>query len=394
MGLTALAILAVAAAPQAQVLTLTGEKKTGEFQSLTAEDLKLKDASGKTISVPLQSVMNVGFGKKPAPKPAPNTVTLVDGTTLTCTEVTVESRAKTALIESTVFGKLKVPLAAVFTIRFGAPDPAYEKKWQELLAKRNRLDRLVVPRPAKKTLDFVPVVVDRVTKENVVFALAGNSQPRPRKLFFGVIFSRAKSAGKPVCNVQLASGDSLHAARISGTGDKLVVRTVSGVVVDLPVAQIGMLDFGLGKIQSLSGLEPRSVDFTPFFDNKFTQSLFRYRKDQSFSGKLTLGKTEFDRGLWIHSKTVLTYRINSDYRRFRTMIGIDYAVAKDGKGHVYVTIKGDKKTLFEGHIRGTDVPRKLDLDVANVVNLVITVDYGDNDSTADHLVLGDARLIK
>lgn len=393
MGLTAIAILAVAAAaPQVEVVTLQGQKRSGEFQSLDSETLKLKDASGNVTGVPVSEVMQAGFAKAAAPATkAPYRVTLVDGTVLACTQVTVDSRAETARIESPIFGKLKLPLPAVSHIRFAAPNPKYEKKWQELLGKYTRQDRLVV---ADKSLDFLPVVVDRVTEKDVFFALGGQTPSRERKLFFGIIFSRKKTPSKPLCNVQLAGGGELRAARVSGDATKLSVRLVSRVSVEVPLAQVARLDYGLGKIQYLSGLEPRSVEFEPFIPDKYKRSLFSYRKDKGFAGKLTIGKQVFERGLWIHSRTVLKYRIDGEYRRLRATMGISQVVAQKGLGNVYVTISGDGRKLFEGYVRGTDAARELDLDVSKVRDLEILVDYGENDDTADRLVLGDARLIK
>ncbi|MFQ5732516.1 MAG: NPCBM/NEW2 domain-containing protein [Planctomycetaceae bacterium] len=396
MGLTAIAILAVAVAPPSvEVVTLQGQTSKGAFHALTAKTLTLKDAAGKPTAVPVSEVMQATFAK-PAP-PATKarfTVTLVDGTVLPCTQVTADSRASSATVESPALGTLKLPLAAVSVLRFGAPNPKYEKKWKELLARDNRKDRLIIAKT--ESLDFLPVVIDRVTEKKIHFVLSGNPLDRNRDPanFFGIIFARKKTPAKPFCNVRLAGGASLQALRIAGDGSKLTVRLLSGASIDVPPAYVAKLDFSLGKVRYLSDLEPRSVEFTPYFDDKFTRSLFRYRKDKAFAGKLTLGKTVFARGLWIHSRTLLKYRIAGEYRRFRAVMGIDHAVAKEGKGHVYVTFSGDGKTLFEGHVRGADAPRKLDLDVAGVRDLEILVDYGDNDGTADHLDLGDARVIK
>ena len=131
MGLTAVAILVLAAAPQVEVSTLAGAKSSGEFQSLTADAIKLKDKSGKQTSVPIAEVMQANFAKVSTAKRAPYAVALVDGTVLYCTQITADSRAKTAIVDSPVFGTLKLPLTSVSNIRFAAVNQKYEKKWQE-----------------------------------------------------------------------------------------------------------------------------------------------------------------------------------------------------------------------------------------------------------------------
>ena len=62
--------------------------------------------------------------------------------------------------------------------------------------------------------------------------------------------------------------------------------------------------------------------------------------------------------------------------------------------YLRLVISGDGKPLFESIIKGTDAPRKLDLDVKNVREFEILVDFGNNVDVADHLDLADAKLLK
>ena len=398
MGITTCLLLAAfAALPDVEASTVQGKTGKGAFQQLTAETLTVKTAAGTEVGIPVSELLEVKFSK-PTPVKVDLktviTVTLVDGTELTCTKVSTTTSA--AKLQSPLFGQLKLPLTSLFSIRFKPFTPQLAQKWKELQKKETRKDLLVVPRT--NTLDYVRVVVERFTDEKVHFALAGKENDLDRKKLFGIIFSRPKQQGdKPFCNVRLAGsgGGSLQVSRIRWNGSVMKARLLAGVNVEIPVAHVAMLDFSLGKIQYLSDMVPRDVEFTPFFDDKETRSLFRYRNDKTYmSRKLKLGKTTYDRGLWIYSRTRLTYRINGEYRRFRAVMGIDHFVAQRGLGFVHVVISGDGKKLFEGNVRGTDKPRVLDLDVSKVRNLEIFVDYGDDNSTADHLDLCNARVIK
>jgi hypothetical protein len=148
------------------------------------------------------------------------------------------------------------------------------------------------------------------------------------------------------------------------------------------------LDFSLGKVRYLSQLEPREVKYTPFFDQVWTY----YRDRPRDGGMLRLGNKEYARGLWIHSRTLLKYRLNAEYRRFQAVMGIDQAVAP--LGNVHVVISGDEKVLHQSDVRGTDPPLNLDLDIAGVRELEILVDFGGDLDIADHLDLADAKVIK
>ena len=56
-----------------------------------------------------------------------------------------------------------------------------------------------------------------------------------------------------------------------------------------------------------------------------------------------------------------------------------------------IVFSGDGKALFDSIIKGTDAPRNLDLDVTDVRDLEILVDFGNNVDIADHLDLGGAN---
>jgi hypothetical protein len=156
----------------------------------------------------------------------------------------------------------------------------------------------------------------------------------------------------------------------------------------VPDEQVLSLDFSSGKVRFLSQLEPREVKYTPFFDQVWTYCRDRPRD----GGSLRLGNKEYARGLWIHSRTFLKYRLSGDYRRFQAVMGIDQAVAP--LGNVHVVISGDGKTLLESDVRGSDPPQNLDLDVAGVRDLEILVDFGGDLDIADHLDLADAKVVK
>jgi len=401
--LTCLLLAAAAAAPEVAVSTVQGKTVKGAFQELSADSLTVKSAAGKQVAVPVAELLQVSFAKTTPLKIDPKTtftVTLVDGTELACTKFTTTASA--AKLQSPLFGQLKLPVTSVASVRLMPMTAVLQSRWSELLKREIRKDLLVVPRPrppeAAKTLDFVQVVVAGVTEENVTFAFGGMEQTLPRTRFFGLIFSRPKQDGeKPVCTIQLDGGGPLQVSRVRWDGTTMKARLLAGVNVDIPAASVKLLDFSQGKVKYLADMEPSEEEFTPFFDDdlKLSRSLFRYRKNKTdLNKKLQLGKTAYDRGLWIHSKTTLNYRLLGDYRRFRAVMGIDQDAAKDGIGVVHVVITGNNKKLFEGTVRWSDSPRNLDLDVTGVRDLKILVDYGDNDPTGDHLDLAEARVIK
>lgn len=388
-------VLAVSA-PLVNVVTLDGKTRQGTLAELTAEHIAVS-AKGKTVRLPVRELMEVSFPPAQTPPktaPAPYAVTLTDGTQILCTQIVL--KGNTAEIQSPAFGTLKLPRAALAHIRLAPAEAALSGKWQELCQRKLRKDYVVVNR--KTTLDFLSVVVGEISPEKVSFSFAGMQSSLPRKPpLYGVIFARTAAENKPVfCRVELADGNAVQVSALSWREGKLQGTLPTGTEIGIPLDRLRRLDFSLGKVKYLSDMEPREVEFTPWIDDKWYRQLFRYRRDKTHRNrKLQLGKTVYERGLWIHSRTRLVYRLNGEYRRFRAMMGIDYDVAERGLGHVNVVIRADGKTLLERSVRGTDPPIPLDLDVSGARNLEIFVDYGPRDDpTADHLDLCNARLIK
>jgi hypothetical protein len=147
----------------------------------------------------------------------------------------------------------------------------------------------------------------------------------------------------------------------------------------------------------LSDLEPENVQFTPLIGfAEPPQALlgyFNYRRDKGFNDTpLKLDGKEFRKGLSLASRTGLSYRLPDTFRLFRTTVGIDDTTRESGS--VWLSIKGDGKTLWEGEVRGTEPAKQLELDVNGVRRIDILADYGEGLDVGDRLDLADAHVTK
>jgi hypothetical protein len=396
-------------APAVEIDTLKGERHSGELVSLdaTAAVLKTGDASAK---VPLADVLELRFSASPPPEPSTGVrIALVDGTRLTVNSFSIagdKARCETA------FGALTFPVARLAHVRFSISTAKLDEAWSQLLARESKNDLLIVTKK-DDVLDFLDGVTGDVGaggegSDKIAFLLDGDEVQVARDKVHGIIFHRrAPGLPKAACEVRLTGGDVLQVARLKWDAGTLSARLVSGGDVTIPAARLAALDFSAGKIRYLSQLEPRDVKYVPFFE-----ITHEYRRDRSLDGTpLSLAGKTYSRGLAMHSKTTLRYRIAGDYTRFQAVVGIDDTVRRlanvaekpgdDGKpdeqwipAYVRLVISGDGKPLFQSIVKGTDAPRKLDLDVTNVRDLEILVDFGNNVDIADHLDLADAKLLK
>jgi hypothetical protein len=385
--------LAAGGAPAVEIDTLKGERHSGELVSLDATAIVLKTGEA-TAAVPLANVLEVRFPASPPPEASTGTrVALLDGTRLTVNPFSIAGDAGRC---ETAFGTLTIPVARLAHVRFGISTPKLDEAWAQLLARESKNDLLVVTKK-DDVLDFLGGATGDVGgkgdgSDKIAFLLDGEEVQVARDKVHGIIFHRrAPSLPKAVGEVRLTGGDVLEVSRLTWNDGELKVRLVSGGDLAVPAARLAAIDFSSGKIRYLSALEPRDVKYVPFFD-----ITHEYRRDRSLDGTpLTLAGKSWPRGLAIHSKTTLRYRIAGDYTRFQAVAGIDDSVRRGGKFNVRLIIKGDSQSLFDAEIKTEDAPRPIELDVSGVRDLEITIDFGsDMLDICDHLDLADAKLLK
>jgi len=144
------------------------------------------------------------------------------------------------------------------------------------------------------------------------------------------------------------------------------------------------------------GVTDETVEFE-YADQRMKQ-LYGPRRDRSFTGEgLWLSEggdavTRYERGLAIHSRSELVYRLTEPYRKLTAIAGIDSRV--QGRGNLELVITGDDRELFRQTISGQDPPLPLNVNLEGVRRLKILVDFGESLDVADHLNLCNARIIK
>jgi NPCBM/NEW2 domain-containing protein len=404
MSAWSLLVLFLAATPPIEVSTLKGEQHVGSLERLSGDEAVLKTPTG-AMTIPGAEVLAI---RVPAGATVPSVteaaveIRLTDGTRWRASRFA--STGTEAAIAHQHLGPLNLPMTVVQSVRFAAPDPKMDAAWNQLLERTAKKDQLAVRKG--DVLDHLDGVIGSLDETTVKFQLDGDEIPVKRERVFGLIYARRENlSSKSVAAVDLSTGDRLAAKAVSFDGAAWKVKLVSGAEVSVPMSLVQTVDFSLGKIAYLSNLEPREVKYTPLFEELHT---WEYRRDRmTHGGPISVGNKTYAKGLGIHSRTLLKYRIGGDYRRFQTIMGIDDSLRMGGD--VEVVIKGDGRTLFKGPVsiyerteRGAAnstesrlmQPIKLDLDVTGVVELEIFVDFGEMADIGDCLDLADAKVVK
>lgn len=168
------------------------------------------------------------------------------------------------------------------------------------------------------------------------------------------------------------------------------VRLAAGAEFDLPQGAVQSLRFLGGKVIYLSDVEPTRFEFTPWLELRWP-----WRRDLNvLGGPLKLRGEPFAKGLGVHSKSKLTYRLDGQYRRFQATLGIDDAAK--GQGSVTFLVLVDGRRVFTSDpLTGSSPSLPLPpLDISKAVTLTLVVDFADSGDVLDHADWCDAVLVK
>ncbi len=394
-----LTIVLTAAPPEFRVQTLDDRTVTGSITALDAKQVTVRTSAGP-VSLRIDELLAVFAQKKPTPPPneTPDEPTirieLVDGSSLTARAYSVrDGRAQVTLLDGQA---IDVPVSGVAVVRLQQQSEQLAADWVRILDLEVETDLLVVRKD--EAIDYHRGLLRDVTEAVVNFELEGEVLPVKRSKIHALVYYRPPTGKLPpaVCRLVDGAGSQWSVRSLAGSDD-LTWTTCGGVTMTRPMATIAQLDFSRGKVVFLGDLRPESTSFTPFFGSgENTPLLARFhapRVDGSLeSGPLRLNKKEYGKGIALHSRTKVVYRLPDRFRRFEAIVGIDDAVRP--QGNVRLVISGDDKVLLEATVTGTDPPKPIALDLTGVRRLSVLVDFGTQLDVADHLDLCEARIIK
>lgn len=390
----------VAIAADVELDLLSGESVKGKLIEVGEEQVRLETADGER-KYALVEVLEVRQAKPEVDTVPPISVKLIDETVLGANEISLNTRR--AEIKSARYGDFTLTFRQLRSLRFIKPIDEQGDRWAALHEREETRDMLVIPKTRQiktgeqsvtvQTVDYLKGTVSEIAEGEVKFVYNGQTIPVKVEKVFGIVLARQNPRpGKATCVVSLG-GDRVYASSVVSSDNKLAVRLAAGADVTVSPNLVKSLDFSQGKIQYLSAIEPREYEHTEFFGFSFD-----YSRDKTGLNKkpLRLGGRDYNRGLWIHTKTFLKYRLGGEYRRFQAVVGIDEGLANKALGDVKLTISGDGKVLFQKVILGKNPPERLDIEVPGVRDLEILVDWVDENDLGycDHLDLADAKVVK
>jgi hypothetical protein len=210
-----------------------------------------------------------------------------------------------------------------------------------------------------------------------------------------MIFNPALASREPVPGemalVSLVDGSRFRAKDLKFSApDRLSMKAQFGAQLDLPLTAVESLRFLGGCATYLSDITPVEYKFDPFLDLEWP-----LHRDRGVAGGfLSLGRVEYPKGLGMHSRSAVTYRLDGKFRRFHATIGIDDSAA--GRGSVVFAISLDGKTACKSDVlTGTSSAVTIDrLDVTGAKLMTLSADFATDGDILDHADWCDALLIR
>lgn len=382
----------VALSPEQVVVETSAGSQTFATRELYA--LRFLDALADDDFLPPEDLVSVEFS---------------DGSSVQATSFSVE--AGRATINMSEGDPMLASTRSVRAVRFFKPVAELSKQWDQIVTASDIAGDVLVIRKTRVAedengvqqesigLDSLEGVLYEITDDHVAFEFDGTRVEVPRHKVEGIVyFHRATNRPTdPSSRVFTLDGSAWNLKSCELKGDTFNGVSVGGVRLSLPIVNLTKIDFSVGNLVFLSDLQPDTFEWKSDLETVKTPSVvstwYRLRLDEGFyGGPLLLDGHSYEKGLALHSRTKLSYRLTREFERFAATAGIDDRYRADG--NVTLTVSGDGKKLLSEELSGTR-QINIDLDLRGVRRLEILVDFGEDAvGYGDYLNLCNARLMK
>lgn len=375
--------------------TVGGEVVQGAWRELK-RDWSVRVGAGEGVSIAGANVLTVRRVDVPLPPlPMDNFLLLANGDYLPFDKLQLTGEKLQLTHTSLESGKeTAVPLSAVSVLWWTAPDKTLDaERLRRRLAAGTRSRDTVCLRNGdilagvligldEKTIE-VEVEKKRVKVETPQVAyIAFNTEladvPRPKGVYGRLVLSGGKGRGG---RISLASASCTDGGTLTGT-------TVFGARVRVPLRDIAALDLYQGRAVYLSDLKPGKYEYWPYLDAAWSFGVDANVAEHD----LMLGGSTYDKGIGLHSRSRLSYRLSGAYQRFEAQVGLD---ERDGrKGRVRIRVRADGEIVVDRALTAQNGAVPISVKIRGVRELTLEVDFGAGADVQDVVNWVDARLVK
>jgi len=369
---------------QADVVeTVEGNPQAGRWAGARPDAVLWQAERGGRQELKIEDVVRIEFDGAAAPAgQAPAQVMLSNGDRV-AGEV-LGSGDWELKLRSPLLGELSLPMRQVSAIVLGreAPAPLVEQ-----LAKNDTDHDWVLLRNGER----LPGVVKALGRGELTFSGVIGEATIPFERVVAVSLARAQPVERGagvLAVVELSDGSRISGRLVEGDEERMTLAAVGKDLLTFRFrGAVKAVEFRGGRRVYLSDLEPERVEQAAYLGR-----VWAYRRDRAVGGgPLSLRGKVYRKGLGVHARARLAYRLRARYTRFQAEIGIDDAAG--GRGDAAFRVLADGRTVFERASVGGDEPAvPIDLDVRGVRELELVVGFGAGLDVADHADWAAARV--
>ena len=295
-------------------------------------------------------------------------------------------RADLNLSESVV-----IPFYALKAIRFGPADqPAAEAELQSKLKNPpTGKDLLIVAQDDRPVV--LPGALERVTPAGWEFTVGHKTQRQALDAAYAVILGappmdlRPKEPGRGDM-VHLGSDDVLMS--LIRSADRREIQVSSFQDLAIPWERITSISLHSGRVIYLSDLTVTIVKNSSVLDVDFPPRM----NAAVTGGPLALRGRHYDKGIGVHARSQLEFKLDAQFDRLLGTIGIDDDAAPIASA--VFRIHGDGKLLYESPVlRLDDQPKPINVPLGGARTITLECDDAGDLDIADHCDWADVRVI-
>ncbi len=376
--------------PEFTARRLDGTTWTGRLAHLDRNSgLRIVEESGAERTAGLEELFAI-TRVEPGPEPTRRRdgALILAGGDVLLGQVT-HSNGEVVSLQSQGGAKLEVALDRVEGLVLGSP-PSRERRdalIDAIRSDRRDSDVFWLANGDRITGTFVGLEGDRLLLER-----EGLESELPRSqvtVAFDLALLRPHQPAERAFEVHTRSGGRITGSDVLFDRGLLRVEIDGGPTVDVPIADVERI---YARSPAFSFLTDRPIDAQESVP--YVGLAQPARIDRAVEGqRLEVGGRVVPRGIGVHARSLLAYRLAPTDRRFQAEAAL--LDSTNEWGSVIFRVLLDSRPAFESDVvRRGDPPVAIDLDVRGTRVLILIVEFGPNGGTQDEAAWLEPRLVK
>lgn len=218
---------------------------------------------------------------------------------------------------------------------------------------------------------------------------------RVHAVAFNTELTRSRIPATAFGNLVLRNGSRIKIAAAELKENQLLCETLLKRSIVFPLEEVVALDVYQGKAIYLSDMKPAQYEYHSYLGEKLGWGSDQTLDGRPFQLHHAQGDTTADKGIALHAPSTIRYALDSQYKRFEAVVGLNTRLGKHGSVQIQIHVDGkdvtpDALRTLTGSNRSVHVV----VSVEKAKSLVLVVEMGTGGNVNDHVDWGDARLIR